>query len=184
MMDRHDAATDVLLFWFEELTEAQHFARDDAVDAQIRSRFGALREAVLASDADGWRDDADGVLAAVILLDQFSRNLHRDGAEAYAADPLALELALVAIARGDDRGMAAERRVFLYMPLMHAEDRGVQRFSVRCFAALGRADNLQFARDHAAVIERFGRYPSRNAALGRVSTAAEVAFLETEGAGW
>ena len=177
-------AAEVLRFWFDELDESRHFARDDAVDAAISARFGPLHAAVLANDAAGWREDARHRLAAVILLDQFSRNLHRDAPGAFAADPLTLELALVAIMAGDDRDMPAARRVFLYMPLMHAEDRGVQRFSVRCFAALGRADNLRFARDHAAVIERFGRYPSRNAALGRVSTAEETAFLEAEGTGW
>jgi uncharacterized protein (DUF924 family) len=177
-------AAAVLDFWFTELTPDQLFRQDDAVDTAIRTRFGALRDAVLAEDAAGWRDDPARLLAAVILLDQFSRNLFRGQAAAFAADPLALELALIGIARGYDRAMAAERRVFLYMPLMHAEDRGVQRFSVHCFAALGKADNLAFARDHAAVIERFGRYPSRNAALGRATTAEEAAFLAEGGPGW
>lgn len=120
----------------------------------------------------------------MVLVDQFSRNLHRGSAQAFAADPLGLELALSGIAAGYHQALAPERRAFLYMPLMHAEDRGVQRFSVRCFSEPGLEFNQQFARDHAAVIERFGRYPSRNAALGRASTSKEAAYLSQSGAGW
>ncbi|MEP9402129.1 DUF924 family protein [Sphingomonas sp. VNH70] len=180
----HAAACEVLDFWFDEVGPDRHFAKDDALDRTIAERFGALRDAVLASEAADWRGDARHLLAAVILLDQFSRNIHRGSAEAFAADPLALELALVGIARGDDRGWPSLERSFLYMPLMHSEDAGVARFSLRCFEALGNPTNLKFARDHAAVIARYGRYPSRNAALGRVSTEAEAAYLSRPDAGW
>jgi uncharacterized protein (DUF924 family) len=174
----------VLDFWFGEVGPERHFAKDDALDAAIADRFGALRDAVLESEAAAWRDTPEALLAAVILLDQFSRNLHRGREQAFAADPLALELALVGIARGDDRTWPPLERSFLYMPLMHSEDAGVARFSLRCFEALGNANNLKFARDHAEVLAKFGRYPSRNAALGRISTEAEEGYLSRPDAGW
>ncbi len=180
----HAQAREVLDFWFDQVGAERHFAKDDALDAEIADRFGALRDAVLASEAADWRDEAHRLLAAVILLDQFSRNIHRGSAEAFAADPLALELALIGIARGDDRALPPLERSFLYMPLMHSEDRGVARFSLRCFEGLGNPNNLKFARDHAEVLARYGRYPSRNAALGRVSTEAEAAYLSRPDAGW
>lgn len=174
----------MLDFWFDEVGPERHFAKDEALDATIAQRFGALRDAVLTTEAEGWRHDRDTLLAAVILLDQFSRNIHRGTSAAFAADPLALELALIGITRGDDREFPPLERSFLYMPLMHSEDAGVARFSLRCFESLGNPVNLQFARDHADVLARFGRYPSRNAALGRESTAAERAYLSRPDAGW
>lgn len=180
----HANARGVLDFWFDEVGPERHFAKDAALDATIAERFGALRDTVLASEAAEWRDEEHHLLAAVILLDQFSRNIYRGTAEAFAADPLALELALIGIARGDDREFKPLERAFLYMPLMHSEDAGVARFSLRCFESLGNPVNLQFARDHAAVLARYGRYPSRNAALGRESTAAERAYLSRPDAGW
>lgn len=176
------AAREVRDFWFA-LTTEQQFAKDEALDAAIRERFGALRERVLATGAAGWRDDLQTLLAAVIVLDQFSRNLFRGQAEAFAADPLARELTGLAIARGWDATLSKEQRVFLYMPLMHAEDPEGQAKSVAIFEALGIDENLKFARDHAEVIARFGRFPSRNAALGRATTEAERTYLEA-GGGW
>jgi len=180
----HAAAQGVLTFWFDETTEEQWFAKDDTLDRTIAARFGALRDAVLASGAAGWDGDPDTLLAAIILLDQFSRNIHRGSREAFAADSLSLDLTHRALARGWDETIAPERRAFLYMPLMHAEDREEQRLSVDCFTRLGNAENLDFARKHRAVIDRFGRFPSRNQALGRVSTEAEKAYLSQPDAGW
>ncbi|MBY8827137.1 DUF924 family protein [Hephaestia mangrovi] len=180
----HAAAQGVLTFWFDETTEEQWFAKDDTLDRTIAARFGALRDAVLASGAAGWDGDPDTLLAAIILLDQFSRNIHRGSREAFAADSLSLDLTHRALARGWDETIAPERRAFLYMPLMHAEDREEQRLSVDCFTRLGNAENLDFARKHRAVIDRFGRFPSRNQALGRVSTEAEKAYVSQPGAGW
>ena len=176
------AARDVRDFWFG-LTTEQQFAKDDALDAAIRERFGMLRERVLASGAMGWRDDPRTLPAAVIVLDQFSRNLFRGEAEAFAADPLARDLTELAVARGWDAELSKEERVFLYMPLMHAEDAEGQAKSVAMFEALGIEENIRFARDHAEVITRFGRFPSRNAALGRETTDSERAYLEA-GGGW
>ncbi|PZQ58611.1 MAG: DUF924 domain-containing protein [Sphingomonas taxi] len=176
------AAQSVLDFWFALPSERQ-FGKDDALDADIRDRFGALRDRVAATGAKEWRDSARHVLAAVILLDQFSRNLFRGQAEAFAADPLARELTERAIERGWDRSLSPAERVFLYMPLMHAEDAAGQARSVAMFEALGIEENLAFARDHAEVFARFGRFPSRNAALGRETTAVEQAYLDA-GGGW
>jgi uncharacterized protein (DUF924 family) len=180
----HAAASAVLAFWFDETPEQNWFAKDAALDRVIAERFGAMRDAALASGAAGWDGDPETLLAAVILLDQFSRNLYRGSGEAFAADALSLDLTHRALARGWDEQIAPERRAFLYMPLMHAEDREEQRLSIDCFTRLGHADNLDFAKAHRAVIDRFGRFPSRNAALGRVSTEAEKAYLSQPGAGW
>ena len=179
----HEATRAVLDFWFG-LTKDRHFGKDEALDRTIAARFGGLRDRVLASGAAGWRDDPDTLLAAVILLDQFSRNIHRGTAQAFTADGLAVELTLAAIEQGQDRVLSPERRVFLYMPLMHAEDAGLQDLSVRMFEALGIEENAAFAREHRDVLRRFGRFPGRNAALGRETTAAEQAYLTETGGGW
>lgn len=182
-LDVHAKAREVLGFWFA-LTPEQHFATSARLDAEIKARFGPLRDLVLGSGAAGWRDDPETLLAAIILLDQFSRNIHRGTAEAFAADPLALQLALEAIGKGWDADMDKDRRQFLYLPLEHAEDPAMQKLSVEKFGSLDDAYLLGFAEKHAAVVARFGRYPSRNAALGRESTPEELAFLSEAGAGW
>jgi uncharacterized protein (DUF924 family) len=180
----HAAARDVLAFWFDETPADKWFAKDAALDHTIAERFGGLRDAVLASGAVGWENEPDTLLAAIILLDQFSRNIDRGSAQAFAGDALALDLTHRALARGWDEAIPTERRAFLYMPLMHAEDREEQRLSIQCFTKLGNPNNLDFARQHRVVIDRFGRFPSRNAALGRVSTEAEKAYLSQPDAGW
>ena len=180
----HADAAAVLRFWFDEVPPEQRFAKDAALDRTIAERFGKLRARVAADAALGWRDRPDHLLAAIVLLDQFSRNLFRDTAAAFATDDLALELARHGIAMGWDEGMPAEHRAFLYMPLMHAEDADVQAESVALFTALGDPENLKFAREHADVITQFGRFPSRNAALSRESTPAEREYLSRPDAGW
>ena len=174
----------MLDFWFGEVPPDKWFAKDDALDAAIADRFARIRDAVKGTEAAGWRGDAETLLAAVIALDQFSRNLFRGSAEAFAADPLALELARDAVARRWDRELADDQRVFLYMPLMHAENAAAQAEGVALFEALGIASNLGYARDHAEVIRRFGRFPGRNAALGRVTTDDERAFMAAGGGDW
>ena len=183
-VDVHAKAAEVLGFWFDLLMPEQWFRASKSTDEEVRALFWPLRDHVLASGAEGWRDDPETMLAAIILLDQFSRNIHRDTPEAFAADSLALELTLEAIGTGWDEEMPPERAQFLYMPLMHAEDPDAQQLCLKCFEALGDARNLKFARDHAQVIEKFGRFPTRNEALGRVSTEAEKAYLSQPGAGW
>lgn len=173
----------MLDFWFG-LAPETHFAKDEALDRVIAERFGALRDRVLATGAVGWRDDPDTLLAAILLLDQFSRNLHRGSAQGFAADPIALALCLSAIDAGWEYRYPPERLAFVYMPLMHAESRAMQDLSVAKFAELGREENERFARDHRDVIRLYGRFPSRNAALGRASTEAELAYLSRPDAGW
>ncbi|OWV34544.1 hypothetical protein B5C34_00195 [Pacificimonas flava] len=174
---------DVLAFWFEESGPEQWFAKDAAFDEEIRRRFGTLREALAAHVPDDWLATADGLLAAIIVLDQFSRNLFRGSPRAFATDTDALNLTNLAIERGWDRDFAQDRRVFLYMPFMHCEDAYAQQRSVELFEDVGAEENLEFAKAHRDVIDRFGRFPGRNEALGRTSTPEELAYLQ-EGGGF
>ncbi|HEX7340839.1 MAG TPA: DUF924 family protein [Rhodanobacteraceae bacterium] len=172
---------DILAFWFDELTPKQHFTRDPALDAMLRERFGALHAAAARGELYAWRDDADGRLAEVIVLDQFSRNLFRGDARAFASDAMSLVLAQEAIRTGADRQLPATRRAFLYMPFMHSESTVIHTAAVQLFSQPGLENNLKFEHAHKAIIDRFGRYPHRNAALGRTSTAEEIAFLAGPG---
>jgi len=180
----HEAATRILAFWFEELSEGQHWTKSDTLDQAIEQRFGGIRNRLIDTVANGWRATPDTLLAAIIGIDQFSRNIHRDKGEAFAGDSIARELCLFGIVRGDDLALPPERRAFLYMPLMHAEDMALQRLSLKKFDELGIEEQIHYARGHAGVIERFGRFPSRNRALGRRSTALEKEYLSQPGAGW
>jgi uncharacterized protein (DUF924 family) len=180
----HDAAREVLHFWFEETPPEKRFRGGAALDEEIRERFSVLRDRVLASDAAGWTDDPMHLLAAIIVLDQFSRNIYRGHAEAFAADHLSLRLAKLAVANGWDTGMTGVERQFCYLPFEHSEHPADQRESVRLLSDVGDAEVARYARDHAAVIDRFGRFPSRNAALGRQSTPEELDYLSQPGAGW
>ncbi len=167
---------EVLGFWFSEIEEAGWWAKSDANDATIRERFLALHERLIAGDG-GDLGGPRTLLAAVIVLDQFSRNMFRGSPLAYAADSLARRLARQAIAQGDDAGMTREERLFLYLPFEHSEDRADQADAVELIAALGREDWTRYAFAHKAIIDRFGRFPHRNAVLGRESTATEIAAL-------
>lgn len=172
---------DVLHFWFEEATAAQHFGRDGVFDNTIRERFGATHAAAVKGELAAWRDTPDGRLAEIIVLDQFSRNLLRGDARAFAADGMALVLAQEAIRAGADAGMPAMWRAFLYMPFMHSESRVIHVEAERLFRQPGLENNYQFELKHKAIIDRFGRYPHRNAVLGRLSTPEEEAFLRQPG---
>jgi uncharacterized protein (DUF924 family) len=168
----------VLQFWFEETTAEQHFQRNDAFDATIRDRFAALHEATCRGEMASWRDQPQGRLAEVIVLDQFSRNLYRDHPRAWAQDGQALVLAQEAVRAGADRLLNTRQRAFLYMPYMHSESRLIHQVALRLFGQPGMSLQLDYEQKHAAIIERFGRYPHRNAVLGRASTPEEIAFLE------
>ena len=174
----------VLDVWFDVLPPEKRFAHDDAVDAAIAVRFGDLHARLSRSVPDSWQGDARTTLAAIIVLDQFSRNLFRDDARAFANDAAALALADMAIAHGWDADLTPEQRAFLYMPLMHSEYLpDVERCEALMIAA-ELADNAAFAARHAETIRRFGRYPARNAALGRETTAQEAALLRENPAGF
>ncbi|HCZ13613.1 MAG TPA: DUF924 domain-containing protein [Candidatus Accumulibacter sp.] len=174
-------AAAVLGFWFDEATPAQWWSKSDPFDRLIEARFGALHAAALRCELYHWRSNADGRLAEVIVLDQFSRNIFRDRPQAFAADSMALLLAQEAVAAGADRALDPTRRAFLYMPYMHSESPLIHSVASKLFAAPGMTGNLEFERRHQAIIERYGRYPHRNAILGRASTPAELEFLKTPG---
>lgn len=171
--------TGVLDFWFRELDPRQWFKASAKLDAEIRRRFGAWVEAAVRGDLDAWVATPRGRLALIVLLDQFARNIHRGGPEAFAGDAKAQGLVLDGLASRADRELNIAERHFFYMPLMHAEDFELQALSVEKFAAVHREaqSQVKYARDHAATIARFGRFPTRNAALGRPSTPREAAFL-------
>lgn len=172
---------DVLHFWFDEATPEQHFKNDAAFDAGIRARFGETHQAAARGELAAWRDTPKGRLAEIIVLDQFSRNLFRDDARAFATDGMALVLAQEALRAGADRAIPATRLAFLYMPFMHSESRMIHAEAERLFRHSGLEDNYKFELKHKAIIDRFGRYPHRNRVLGRASTPEELAFLDQPG---
>ncbi len=174
-------ADEVLAFWFGEITPKQRFAKDDAVDAAICQRFGTLHREFCRGVPADWRETPRPLLAAVIVLDQFSRNLARGRGEAFAQDEAALALTRSALDRGFDAGMSGEERQFLYMPLMHSEVLADQEECERLMTAAGLEEAADYARRHRVIIARFGRFPHRNAALGRFSTPEELAFLREPG---
>lgn len=169
---------DILQFWFVDTPAERRFQRDDGFDAQIRERFAAVHEAACRGELASWRDQPAGRLAEVIVLDQFSRNLFREQARAWAQDGQALVLAQEAVRAGADLLLAPEQRAFLYMPYMHSESHAIHQVALRLFSQPGLAHNLDYEQQHASIIERFGRYPHRNAVLGRPSTPEELAFLQ------
>ncbi|MFE1574315.1 DUF924 family protein [Comamonas odontotermitis] len=198
-------ADDVLQFWLgtarpdnaQALQQRQQwFTKSDAFDAEMRQRFGAAVQAALDGQLDGWATEPWGRLALILLLDQFTRNIHRGTPQAFAGDRRALELALGAIESGEDLHLPEVLRIFVYLPLEHAEDPAMQRRSVLAFAALAKAagvdtdlvqflqGTLDYAWRHQEVIARFGRFPHRNAVLGRTSTPDELFYLSQPGAGF
>ena len=181
-------AAEVLDFWFAGSAEAraEWFRKDSAFDALIAERFGALVEQALAGGLAAWSGKPDAALAQVIVLDQFTRNIFRDTPRAFAGDALAIGAAQAMVTHADDLALPPLQRVFAYLPFEHAEDRAMQHESLRLFGTLTVADAAlaayeDYARRHAEVIERFGRFPHRNALLGRESTAEELRFLQQPG---
>lgn len=172
---------DVLKFWFEELTPGDWFAGGDDLDRLIKQRFGPLLHQAVQGELYEWRETTQGRLAEIIVLDQFSRNIYRDSAKAFSADPLALVLAQEAIAQGVDQSLSAVQRSFLYMPFMHSESLKIHEKAVQLFKANGLEGNIDFENKHKVIIERFGRYPHRNDILNRASTAEEIEFLTQPG---
>ena len=171
----------ILTFWFEELTPRQHFAKDAALDAAIRSRFGATLEAAARCELFAWRDSPGGRLAEIVVLDQFSRNVYRDTPRAFAQDAMALVLAQELVASGQDRSLSLAQRGFAYTPYMHSESALIHAQALALFEQPGLEETLRFELHHKAIIDRFGRYPHRNAVLGRTSSAEELAFLSGPG---
>lgn len=172
---------DILHFWFVETLPAQWWAVDRAFDALITDRFGALHARAAQCELAEWRTSAGGRLAEVLVLDQFSRNIHRGTPRAFAQDGMALALAQEAVACGADQALPVAQRSFLYMPCMHSESPAIHVQAEALFRALGVDHTLHFELQHKAVVDRFGRYPHRNLVLGRESTAEEIEFLKQPG---
>ena len=171
----------ILDFWFKELGADAWFAKSDATDFLIRQRFSALNSTAMSGGLEVWRSNAQGRLAEIIVLDQFSRNMFRDDSRAFAGDPLALALAQEAVELRLDQDLAPQERAFLYMPFMHSELPEAHDQALILFDAPGLEFNLNFEKKHKAIIDRFGRYPHRNEVLGRTSTNEELIFLTQEG---
>lgn len=171
----------ILTFWFEEIRPAQWWKVDSAFDELIRQRFGALHEQARRCELFGWRTTPEGRLAEVIALDQFARNIHRGTPLAFAADPLALALAQEAVAAGADLPLPIERRDFLYMPYMHSESATIHAAGEALMRERAAPSTHDSELRHKAIVDRFGRYPHRNAILGRESTPEELAFLKQPG---
>ena len=174
-------AAAVLDFWFRESTPAQWFKRDPAFDAANRARFADTLARALRGELSAWRATPRGRLAEVIVLDQFTRNLGRGTAAAFAGDPMALVLAQEAVAGGALAALDENGRTFLLMPYMHSESAVVHAEAERLFREHTPAGNHEYELRHKAIIDRFGRYPHRNAALGRESTPEEASFLTQPG---
>jgi uncharacterized protein (DUF924 family) len=171
----------VIDFWFCELTSKDWWRKDPALDRQIANRFLSVHAAAAQCELYKWRSNPLGWLAEVIVLDQFSRNIFRGSARAFQYDSLALCLAQTAIAANAQEALNAAQRAFLYMPFMHSESSIIHELAVKLFAEPGLEWNLDFELKHKAIIDQFGRYPHRNAILGRKSTQEELDFLKRPG---
>lgn len=173
----------IVAFW-RDAGPARWFAGDDAFDAEVAARWSDAHHAAARRELDGWGDTATGALALVLLLDQFPRNIFRRSAHAYATDPLGRLHADLALARGHDRATERALRPFLYLPFEHSEDVADQERAVALVAALGDEQALDWALRHRDAVRRFGRFPGRNAALGRATTPEEQAWLDAGGGGF
>ncbi len=186
-------AQQVLAFWFGTPGDAEHgqfrdlwFVKREATDRDITQRFSGLIEQALRGELAGWTASPEGALAFIVLLDQFARNVFRDTPRAFAGDPLALAAAQALVASGLDGELPPTQRAFVYMPYEHAEDLDLQNEAVRLFTQLAAQapafdSMLDYAHQHRVIIQRFGRFPHRNAVLGRESSAQELAFLTEPG---
>ncbi|MBA3548833.1 MAG: DUF924 domain-containing protein [Nannocystis sp.] len=174
-------SADVLDFWFAESTRANWFVRSEAFDALVRAELGPLHVRAARGELDAWAADPRGALALVILLDQVPRNIHRGSANAFASDARALQHARAVLDAGLDRSLSEVEKVFLYLPFEHSEAMADQDRSVTLMRALADPIWRDFAEQHRVVIARFGRFPHRNAILGRESSPEELEFLQQPG---
>ncbi|WP_194436416.1 DUF924 family protein [Vibrio fluminensis] len=167
----------VLDFWFKQLEPKDWFVYNPEVDQQIQTQFGSLLERAAQAELFAWRDTPQGRLAEIIVLDQFSRNVYRNTPQAFSQDPLALALAQEAVRLGIDKELSTIEKSFLYMPYMHSESALIHEQAVALFAQPGMENNYDFELKHKVIIDRFGRYPHRNAILNRTSNPEEIEFL-------
>lgn len=174
--------SDILTFWFEEISPESWFKKDAAFDEMLKQRFGALVDQALAGQLDKWAETADGRLALILLLDQMTRNIFRDTPKAFAGDEIACALSLRSVAEGlVDKEADVNKRHFLLMPMMHSEDLQIQKQSLPLFKSFTKDMTYDYAVKHHDIVERFGRFPHRNSILGRPSTNEEVEFLKQPG---
>jgi uncharacterized protein (DUF924 family) len=171
----------VLRFWFEETPAQKWWIADPVFDAEVRARFGGLLIQALQGELADWREMHQGRLAEIIVLDQFSRNIYRGTPQAFSQDPMALALSQEAWRAQVQQSLSAIQMSFALMPFMHSESRKIHEQAEALFRELAPRENFEFELKHKAIIDRFGRYPHRNAVLGRVSTAAELEFLKQPG---
>lgn len=171
---------DILNFWYMPPLPQHWFNSTPAIDAEIRERFESTWLQAKAGELASWQDSADGCLALCIVLDQFPLNMYRGQALSFSTEQQAVAVTKQAIAQGFDQQLPPERVMFLYMPLMHSEHMADQDACVRLFAEVGLLENSRFAEHHRGIVQRFGRFPHRNAALGRESTPAELEYLNSK----
>lgn len=172
---------EILDFWFEEIDESKWWVKDANFDRLIESRFSKIHSKASSCELFEWRKNPRGMLAEIIVLDQFSRNIFRDSPQAFATDTLALALSQEAIAVAADTQLNQVERCFLYMPFMHSESLAIHEVAVALFRNNGIESNFEFEIKHKDIIKKFGRYPHRNSILGRQSTKAEMEFLKQPG---
>jgi uncharacterized protein (DUF924 family) len=171
----------IIKFWFEEIEPAMWWKKDEAFDALLVERYSEIHARASRCELFEWRKHPQGRLAEIIVLDQFSRNMFRDTARAFATDAMSLTLSQEAIACQADQALTPIQRSFLYMPFMHSESLQIHEIAVELYRKNGLKGNLDFELKHKRIIEKFGRYPHRNEVLGRQSTAEEIAFLARPG---
>lgn len=168
---------DIIQFWFEEITPKQWWIKDNEFDQLLIDRYQGLLDSAAQGALFSWRDTPLGRLAEIIVLDQFSRNIYRDDARAFVADPMALVLSQEVVRQQRYKGFSSNQKQFLFMPYMHSELLIVHEEAVKLFGEPGLEGNLEFEHKHKVIIQRFGRYPHRNEVLGRASTDEEKTFL-------
>jgi len=174
----------IIDFWFKELEPKAWWRKDTALDKEIEQRFGEAHRRAAQCELFNWRSSAQGRLAEIIILDQFSRNIFRGQRQAWTNDPLALALAQEAVALGADQDLPPPQRTFMYMPFMHSESRVIHTRALELFSNNHSENNIEHERRHKAIIDKFARYPHRNEILGRKSTEEELEFLKQPGSSY
>jgi uncharacterized protein (DUF924 family) len=170
----------ILDYWFSEHMSRHWFNSTAEIDADIKTRFESVWELARQGKLDSWASSANGSLALIIILDQLPLNMFRGQAESFSTEAKAIAIARQAIQSGFDRQIDGDRLVFMYMPFMHSEDLQDQDYAVQLYEAAGLQENVKFAMHHRDIVQRFGRFPHRNAALGRVSSEAETAYMNSD----
>jgi len=170
----------IIDFWFADDVRKLWYNSTAEFDRLLCERFEGILKQAARGELDHWMESAEGCLALVIILDQFPLNMFRGSAQSFATEARSRDVARVALAKGFDQALAAEQQAFLYMPFMHSEDLADQEMALELFARPGMGSHLRFARHHHGIVKTYGRFPHRNAVLGRTSTAAEIEYLNSK----